>query len=628
VVSISPFLSLLLIPALYSAFRPMRRSHTSFAVCSVLGGVSGTLMALFWNVQADAIFDRVTHVNGAGRLLFQTSAVVGFLSHYVGTALVTKRWTWWPAGPIGAVALLVLSDIAWAATRNHESSHVFYDGFPARPLPALLMNAGLGLSLVLSCSLGVVAFARMRAEMRPEHRFIVNDSLALFSCATLFGVLILAQVLLALSTDDATSLIPVIVSLAVVFVVAAMLSTIHILGRARLRRWLARRKEPEEYQMVVDGTEANILFSALRLPLYRYANREIVPKVAARCTALGLAPYRRKVALEAARWVTTERTRKAELRAHRPYHMLDPKDARAIDWEIVTEAQFHVERDDLVYGDVFRVVVLILGSALSSDIEQRRKLPSWHAEIAAIIGPMLDNAGEQSSAASRHIFIERRRGPRTTSVRKAARWPMPVMTRPSRAVALFMHPIVRACLAPVEKKAHLYLSRWLHSEHLKLRLNRNQAVVLLSDRRRHLSIYAHLDAVRSVADRCTEQVFSIHQRRATVEAARWITFNLDNALRDEEYRDPTDVSPPVTARVPQIRAFLDQESRLIADVYRILMLVVGFGYLPEIARRREEPGWRHDAAALIRGVLEERGMFDTIRREMEGGTHESAATAA
>jgi len=627
VVSVSPFLSLLLLPALYAAFRPIRRSRTSFAICSVVGGVSGTLMAVSWNVQADAIFDHIMHVNGAGRLLFQTSAVVGFLSHYVGTALVTRRWTWWPAGPISAAALLVLSDIAWAATRSYRSSQIFYDGFPARPLPALLMNAGMGLSLVLTCSLAVVAFARMRAEMRPEHRFIVNDSLALFSCATLFSTLILAQVLLALSTDDATSLTPVIVSFGVIFVVASMLSTIHILGRARLRRWLVRRKEPEEYQMVVDGTEANILFSALRLPLYRYANREIVPKVAARCTALGLTPYRRKVALEAARWVTTERTRKAELRVHRPYHMLDPKDARAIDGEIVTEAQFHVERDDLVYGDVFRVVVLVLGSALSSDIEQRRKLPGWHAEIAAIIGPVLDNAGEQGSA-SRHIFIERRRGLRTTSERKANSRPTPVITGLARPATLFRYPIMRACLVPVEKKVQLYLARWLRSEHLKLRLNRNQAVVLLSDRRRHLSIYAHPDAVRSVADRCTEHAFSIHQRRATVEAARWITLDLDNALRDEEYRDPTDVSPPMTARVPQIRAFLDQESRLVADVYRILMLVIGSGHLPEIARRHEEPGWRHDAAALIRGVLEERGMFDAIRREMEGGTHESAATAA
>jgi len=91
-------------------------------------------MALFWNVQVDAIVDRILHVNGVGRLLFQTSAVVGFLSHYVGTALVTKRWTWWPAGPVGAAALLVLSDVAWAATRGHGSSPLFYDGFPARPL--------------------------------------------------------------------------------------------------------------------------------------------------------------------------------------------------------------------------------------------------------------------------------------------------------------------------------------------------------------------------------------------------------------------------------------------------------------------------------------------------------------
>jgi len=88
VVSISPFFSLLLVPALYSAFRPIRRSCTSFAVCSVLGGVSGILMALFWNVQADAIVDHVTHINGVGRLLYQTSAIAALLSHYVGTALV------------------------------------------------------------------------------------------------------------------------------------------------------------------------------------------------------------------------------------------------------------------------------------------------------------------------------------------------------------------------------------------------------------------------------------------------------------------------------------------------------------------------------------------------------------
>jgi len=628
VVSVSPLLSLLLIPALYSAFRPIRRSCTSFAVCSVLGGVSGILMALFWNVQVDAIVDRILHVNGVGRLLFQTSAVVGFLSHYVGTALVTKRWTWWPAGPVGAAALLVLSDVAWAATRGHGSSPLFYDGFPARPLPALLMNVGLGSSLVLSCALGVVAFARMRAEVRPEHHFIVNDSLALFSCATLFGVLVLAQVLLALSTGDTTDLIPVMVSFAVVFIVVAMLSTIHILGRARLRQWLVRREDPEEYQLVVDGTEANILLSALCLPLYRYANREIVPRISGRCTALGLAPYRRKVALEAARWMTTERTKKAELRAHRPYHMLDPKDARAIDCAIVTEAQFYVERDDLVYGDVFRVVVLVLGSALSSDIAQRHKLPGWHAEVAAIIGPMLDNAGAQGGTASWHIVIDRRKGPRTNPARKVDGRPTPGPTGSPRPVALFMSPIARACLAPLERKAHPYLSRWLRSEHMKLRLNRNQAVVLLSDRRKHLSIYAHPDTVRAVADRCTERTFLAYQRRTTVEAARWITFNLDNALLDEEYHDPTDVSLPTTARVPQIRASLEQESRLSADVYRVLMLVVGPTYLPEIARRYEGPGWRHDAAVLIRDVLEERGMLDSIRREMEGGSRERAATAA
>jgi len=627
-VSISPFFSLLLVPALYSAFRPIRRSRTSFAVCSVFGGVSGILMALFWNVQADAIFDHFTHINGAGRLLYQTSILAALLSHYVGTALVTKRWTWWPAGPLGAAALFVISDVAWAATHSYNSPQLFYNGFPARPFPALLMNASLGLGIVVSCVLGVVAFGRMRAEVGPAHRFVVTDSLALFSGAALFGVLVLAQVIVALATGDATRLIPVIVPLAVVLALAGMVSTVHVLGRARLRRWLIRREEPEEYQLLIDGTEANILFSALCLPLYRYADRTIIPRVVARCTALGLASYRRKVALEATRWITTERTKKAESRAHRPYHMLDLKDAYAIDRDIVAEAQFHAERDDLVYGDVFRVVVLVLGAALSSDIEQRRKLPGWHAEIAAIIGPMLDNAGAQGSAASRHIIIERRRGPRTTPARKADRRPTPVLTGSPRPVTLSLRPIMRACLVPAERTVHPYLSRWLRSEHMKLRANRVQAVVLLSGRRRHLSIYAHPEVVRAVADRCVGRGFSSYRHRVAVEAARWLTFSLDNALRDEEYRDPGDVSPPTTGRVPQIRAFLEQESCLIADVYRLVLLVVGPAYLPEIARRHEGPGWRHDAAALIRGVLEERGLLDDIRREMEGESREQATTAA
>ena len=158
--------------------------------------------------------------------------------------------------------------------------------------------------------------------------------------------------------------------------------------------WVHQADEPPIAQPDRVIVNADVMLSDRLLPVRTAADIGIVRAVAARSINPTQPPYRRKVAMEAARWVTALDAPSAGERLlgfADPLQGVGEDDMGADDREPIATGSF--------FYDVFRVAALVLGPDRLPDLPPLPRGRSWHRQDAAIIARVLRERAAQPGRA-------------------------------------------------------------------------------------------------------------------------------------------------------------------------------------------------------------------------------------
>ena len=158
---------------------------------------------------------------------------------------------------------------------------------------------------------------------------------------------------------------------------------------------------------------------------------------------------------------------------------------------------------------------------------------------------------------------------------------------------------------PIWRYLHDFFSLRHREQDLRsVRRDLLNAIVLLSDRLVWLQGHADVATLQDVSARCATENLSELQRRVAEEATRWIMIGRAHVVPG--------LAPETggIGRDEQIAADVEwraeREHYFYADVYRVVVLVLGEDRPRDLGSGRSTPSWHPVVATIIRDVLEER----------------------
>ncbi len=166
------------------------------------------------------------------------------------------------------------------------------------------------------------------------------------------------------------------------------------------------------------------------------------------------------------------------------------------------------------------------------------------------------------------------------------------------------------------RRYHTRVSRVLGDKLVQVERKQSQAYVRYAGEREHLWRSANVAVLREVASLPLCEGWPVHAIRSIEEAAMLLTTNPNNALSpaSDEHTSPDDEADD--AEVVRRREL--EESIVVSDGYRIVTIVAGPDFYPDLRRQWEGPGWRREAATVLTEILARRGPITRERHDWPG----------
>jgi len=570
-----------------------------------LFGISGVVICpsvVFWSPSNCLAFENIVHMPGAGALCghLGSNGFIILQSAWAATTL-TGRLPLHHRGRYRAAfilngASLALVVVTWLIARDVTGSRaapILDHGFHGRPTGVLLWTVASGFSTTGASGL-CLYLLRLLWRQTGQARWLLfavgNGALIVYGLAMVVQALLDRWGLAALPIEvgDWNPMSAVWIVLDVLCIGAACWMIFAAAQRRRPPRLLrllvlfvrARRLRP----LLRDLVALLMLLSDRLVNLRAHTTPALVQRVVDRCVAHGIPPLQRRIAVEAARWITSRRA----ILARQPWPEVDDGRARRTDGTIVANAARFVKRGTFVYADICYVVILTLGRervpAWLGPLPEPR---TWQRRLAVLVADALDECasatcGHPGASMGATLSLRENEGTRAgsgwrTSVRKAWR---------DTCATLSLDALERASARVFDDLVMLSM--------------------LCVDRMVYVQEHADATVVQAVAQKCRARGLPPERCCVALEAARWACFFLPHAA-DRETAGR--LSPAEWDAVPTPVGGLDQDREPIhyADVCRVVLLVLrrlAPSHIPiGVAARHELPGWRRDVAELIAAAL-------------------------
>lgn len=166
------------------------------------------------------------------------------------------------------------------------------------------------------------------------------------------------------------------------------------------------------------------------------------------------------------------------------------------------------------------------------------------------------------------------------------------------------------------RRCHSCVSCVLRGEVVQVERKKSQAYVRYAGEREHLWRFANAAVLHDIASLPLCEGWPVHAIRSIKEAAVLLTANPNNALSpaSDEHIAPDDEADD--AEVVRRREL--EESIVVSDGYRIVTIVAGPDFYPDLRRQWEGPGWRREAATVLMEILARRGTITRERHDWPG----------
>jgi len=548
----------------------------------------------FWSRPNCVLFDSLTRMPGLGLLCGYIGGNLVIVLQVAWALTVLKRRSQqyqgrYQAGMTLCGVLLVLAVITWSVAQRevgHDAARLFYHGYRGWPTGVLLWNMITGLSTVYA---SVFSLHLVRRLWRYTHEI----KWAVIACANCVTIIYGCSIALQAVLDRAgvgVSVRPVEWSMVAAtfsaIVVAAACWMIFVTPRwrqpFRLLSLLMRVKRL--YPVRRDLVALLSLLSDRLVALRSHTDDTLVRDVTDRCAADGVPHHWRRIAIEAARWITVRRA----LIARQPWSQVDAVKARATDEAIVANAVRHVKGGTYLYADLCYVVILALGLELVPTwLESLPEPLAWHRAVALLISDAL-TARRGMAPSNRELGGGVARPAWGEGVRRGRYGWASLAWRDEgrrtwRAIGRYLSPrAVETAIA------------YVYDDLVTLSM-------LCTDWMAYIEDCADATVVHAVAKLCETADLPIDQRLVALEATRWMTFFLPAATdRANPAAGPIDAGAQAPALTPIGSLDLAHEPIHYANVCRVLVLLLSPSRLPlGVMPRRKLTGWHRNVAALI-----------------------------
>lgn len=412
--------------------------------------IVGALSVILWPAASSLAFDTATHIAGLGRLVNDLCATLAVVLQFIFITSLAKDWCRWRRIALAvygsAAALFVVLWIVLHGTVGRDLARVLYAGYAAGPFPVRVWNTIVAATILSVCVPTFVGYLRARGRIRNRYpQLTVLAGMTTYAIASLYGALIIAQVIVSwLGGGDIgirRYLGPIVVVCLVAVVgnggfvlFARRLGTSMHRGADHIRRWLSLTEKQTRInrsitrleQLLDDNIAAASVAIDQRVYLDEYADGALIDAADEHLQAYGIAPYRRKVARQALRYLVLNRANAARA-LHEDNVLTEDGDDPILDddallADLARQEQVHIA----LFADAAHLASLVIllqrGEDLVrgrlSELAPHRDLDGWRREVAALIVDVL-RAHERNT--SERLYVERRRGPRGWSGRKEQR---------------------------------------------------------------------------------------------------------------------------------------------------------------------------------------------------------------
>ncbi len=270
--------------------RAARRLHTPEIKWYALALLSGGIAIAVWPPENALYFDHAIGVLGIGRLLMCICAAISMLAQY---AMITELSDQWSsrrriALVVGVIAMMVLFPL-WDLARHaagRDIARLLYGGYFSHPPALLAWNVAAGVAISLASALTLYALWSVPLEFPGQHarrllhgdRYVSLGSFIPYTIGVLYGLLQVAQVVVARINGDETSLFVasnyLFMGGSVIAVVSAATVVTAVIGR-RVRRLGSRAMEHD----ILEGQADVALLRVVVFDLIVHLRYSVEPRI-------------------------------------------------------------------------------------------------------------------------------------------------------------------------------------------------------------------------------------------------------------------------------------------------------------------------------------------------------------
>jgi len=562
--------------------RARARVEVVYGLCIALIGVFGVL----WPARNGIFFDRLIHVAGAALLLRFACLTLGLMCGFASlSTLIEPLSRWHRAALVAYGAVLVALLATWRGARAvaaPDSARLLYGGYYGIPPSLLAWNIAASLASAFACAALMVEMTRVphAAQDRQARVAMWIVFWSLFGAGVGGALSIAGQALASRLGFGATAIVaPLSVMVAIGVAASPILNawSFYLMPTWRhARRFAALWREARSLRRVRRDMAMLLMLLSDRLAhLLDYTDPTIVEIVAAHCRNRPMRPYRRGVALEAARWIVCRRA----VVNRRPWPSTAEATRRAVDERIVIDAARRARSSPYLYADVYLVVILALGPQhVPAWLELEHDPRDWHRALAALVANALDHRASAGATAP--------------DARTDYQMDGILIRRWVGTMIAVRRPALRR-FSPAALQ--LEVTR-LSDDLTGLRALCDDLLVYLRDR-------ADPAIIHAVADLCRTDDMPSDQSRVACEVARWVGFFQPDAGRGSWEETIAAMGRAAEAPADTARQGMGR-MHLLANTGRVIMLVLSPEQIPVgVVSVREWAGWRRRVARLIRTAL-------------------------